>query len=149
MSKVIITDQIDHDVMYEAEQVSYTPEVRAIWTKEHFLNRRSPLPAIGFAVDGKAIGGVYMDEGFIHVSILPEYQGKWAFAYGRGLEWAMSHADPVYAGIISENQKCIRYAEHSGWEKIGSYNGMTYYRSTRKFFDRLMRRRERQDAIAA
>lgn len=141
MTKVTITDYIDHNVMYEAEQVSYTPEIRAIWTREHYVSRRRGLPAIGFEVDGKPIGGVYMDHGFIHISLLPEFHGKWAFAYMRGLEWALSHADPIYASIAASNKKCIRYVQQSGWEPVGQYSDVVFYRSNKKLLERLQRRR--------
>jgi hypothetical protein len=141
MSKVCIIDQVDHDIMYEAEQLSYTPEVRAIWTKEYFLQQRTSLPSIGFVIDGQCIGGVYMDHGFIHISILPAYHGKWSVVYARGLEWALSHADPIYAGIMEVNHKCVYFARHSGWEQVGRYNRVVYYRSTRRLYERLQKRR--------
>lgn len=150
MSKLYITDHIDHDVMYDAEQVSYTPEIREIWTREKYVNRRRGLPALGLAADGKCIGGIYVEHGFFHVSILPKYYGKCSFIYLHGLKWALSHADPLYAGIMESNERCMRFAEHSGWEKIGRYNGVAYFRSNKKFFDRLTKRRRRlvtEDAI--
>lgn len=141
MSRIFIANKIDHDVMYDVEQTSYTPEVREYWTRERFMTRHVNLPAIGFWSDEKCIGGVYMDDGFIHVSVRPEFHGKWATLYTRGLEWAMSHAEPIYAAIIAGNKKCVRFAEHSGWEKIGLYNDTVYYRSTAQFHERLKNRR--------
>lgn len=141
MSKIYITDRIDHDVMYDAEQVSYTPEIREVWDRQKFVHRRMGLPALGFAIDGKCIGGLYVEHGFLHVSVIPEYYGKWASIYLRGLEWALSHADPLYAGIIENNKRCIRFAEHSGWERVGRYNGVAYFRSNRNLLNKMKERR--------
>lgn len=149
MGKVFIVEKADHDVMFEAERSSYTPEVRALWTREYFFAARSALPSIGLAADGKCIGGVYMDHGFIHISVLPPYQGKRSLVYARGLAWAFSHADPIYAGILESNRQCIRFAERSGWEKVGRFNGVVYYRSTRQLQVRLEARRRRHACAAA
>lgn len=140
MGKVSIVDQADHEVMFEAERSTHTPAVREFCTKEYFLAAHATLPSIGLAADGKCIGGVYMDHGFIHISVLPEYQGKCSLVYGRGLEWAFSYADPIYAGITEENKNCIRFAERSGWEKVGKFNGVVYYRSSKHFQERLKAR---------
>lgn len=149
MSKIHVTNSIDHDVMYEAEQVSYTPEVRAIWTKDYFMKRRRDLPAIGIADGEKSIGGVYMEHGFIHWSVAPDYHGKWAVAYFPCLEWALSQANPIYAGIMESNEKCLRYAEHSGWEQVGRFNQVVFYRSTEDFFLRLLSRRQHAKSARA
>ncbi|WP_211474788.1 hypothetical protein [Collimonas humicola] len=139
-----IIDQADHDIMFEAERPSHTPSVREFCTREYFLAAHAGLPSIGLAVDGKCIGGVYMDCGFIHISVLPEYHGQCSLVYGRGLAWAFKHADPIYAEISKSNSKCIRFAEHSGWEKVGSYGGVVYYRSTKKLQERIAARRRRR-----
>ena len=143
MGKMYIVDEADHEVMYQAEQASYTPEVREIWSREYFIQQRSNLPSIGMAIDGVCIGGAYMDDGFIHISMLPEYHGKWSLVYAEVLAWAFSHADPIYASILENNKTCLRFSERSGWEMVGRYDEVVYYRSTRCLFERLVARRER------
>jgi hypothetical protein len=137
-----LIDKVEPEVMLAAEWSGLAPGEREGLDRAAILARFRGLPSIGFACGERCIGGVIVEHGFIHVSVLPEFHGKWGRLYYPALEWALAQSDPLYGMMESDNARCIRFSEQSGWERVGRYGGMDFYRSTRRMLERLRARRQ-------
>lgn len=151
MSRVYVSKHLDLEVLYRAELPCWPEEVQKRMNKDEYIARFSKLPSIGFEVDGRCVGGVVMEGEFIHISLLPEYHSRFAFAYHEALEWVFTQADPVYAHVWAGNKKCLSFCEHSGWERVDTiFNEIHLYRSTPDLVQRLRNRsRHRKTRLAA
>lgn len=126
-----ITDTPDLSVMYQAEKESDKELFTQIsLTQEEYVRLISKYPAIGFEIDGKCIGGIVVRHNKIHLSVLPEYHGKWGWLFTPAFKWAFSLSDPLYAIVSRDNDKVLRFIRRHDWELIDEQGSTMIFKLT-------------------
>jgi len=106
-----LTDCMDFELAWEEEEKRYPPEIFAQFPidRETFVHRGKALPSIGFADDGRSIGGSFYDGKQVHLFVIADYHGKWGTLIGAWVDWTFSWADSMELRVEIENQACRRF----------------------------------------
>lgn len=120
MPHLHIVGKADLDVYYEAESARYDPALLARFgvNKEVFVACYGHCPSIGFAADGKPIGGVLIDGDRLHIAVLSEYYGRWAFLLRPTLQRCFAFGDRFFADIEIDNDRCLRFMDAVLWRRV-------------------------------
>lgn len=119
-----LLDSVDFEVMYHAEREtdkSLFDQIKL--TCEEYVKLASKYPSIGFEIDGKCVGGMFIRRDRIHLSVMPEYHGKWGWLFTPAFKWAFSVSDPLYAYVSRDNELVLRFIRRHDWfliEETGS-----------------------------
>lgn len=103
--------------MYLAEKTSGDEFIELI-DKEHYCAVIGKCLSRGFEVGGKCVGGIVLNENKLHLSVLPEYQGKWGHLFTPAFKWAFSVSDPLYAIVSRDNEQVLRFIRRHDWKQI-------------------------------
>lgn len=118
----------DFGVMYEAEKESDRELFEQFnLTKDEYISLVQDYPSIGFEIDKKCVGGMFIRQDKIHLSVLPEYHGKWGFLFTPAFKWAFSVTDPLKAVVSVSNYKVIRFIERHRWKLIDEQGSTLIY----------------------
>jgi hypothetical protein len=123
-----LLDKADFSVIYQAELDS-DKELFNMFslTEEDYVRLASKYPSIGFEIDGKCVGGMFIRQDKLHLSVLPEYHGKWGFLFTPAFKWAFSVTDPLKAVVNVSNSKVIRFIERHRWKLIDEQGSTLIY----------------------
>ena len=121
MARLRLTDKADFGVMYDADKLRYKSEDLAALgiTRERAIEIGSAYPSIGYEIDGVAAGGAVFDGKQLHLAVLPEFHGRWAWLLKPTLDWLFALCDPVQVRIEKFNTRCLRFMDAGGWRRIG------------------------------
>ncbi|MET3133312.1 hypothetical protein AAKU55_003602 [Oxalobacteraceae bacterium GrIS 1.11] len=141
MSTLRLTETADVGVMYDADQLRYDPEVFAALgvSREHVIQHYSQYPSRGYEIDGQVAGGAVFDGNQIHLAVLPQYYGRWAWLLKPTLEWLFSLREQVPVQIEQSNIRCLRFMDAGKWPRIDENERMVTYLLSREN-NRLFRR---------
>lgn len=143
MANLRLTDKADFGVMYDAEIPNYDPEwVRSTnISREIFVAHYVNSPSIGFEIDGKMVGGILLHDQTAHLTVLPEYHGRWALLWKPALAWLFSLQDPVFVHVLKYNEKCIRLLERSNFKRTNATENMVSFELNARDFAHWRQRR--------
>jgi hypothetical protein len=123
-----LLDKADFSVIYKAERESDKDLFNMFsLTEEDYVGLTSKYPSIGFEIDGKCVGGMFIRQDKLHLSVLPEYHGKWGFLFTPAFKWAFSVTDPLKAVVSVSNYKVIRFIERHRWKLIDEQGSTLIY----------------------
>ncbi|MFS2008019.1 GNAT family N-acetyltransferase [Duganella sp. CT11-25] len=118
MADLRLTDQADLGLMYDIERQRYDSALIAAVTREHAVAHYSGCPSVGYEIDGVAAGGAVFDGHELHLAVLPQFHGRWAWLLKPTLDWLFALRDPVPVRIERDNPRCIRFMDCGGWQRI-------------------------------
>lgn len=119
MAELRLTDKADLGLMYDIERQRYDSAVTAVATRERALAHYAGCPSVGYEIDGVAAGGAVFDGRELHLAVLPQFHGRWAWLLKPTLEWLFALCDPVPVRIERHNLRCLRFMDCGGWQRIG------------------------------
>jgi len=123
-----LLNKTDFSVMYQAELESDKDLFNMLsLTEEDYVSLASKYPSIGFEIDGKCVGGMFIRQDHLHLSVLPEYHGRWGFLFTPAFKWAFSVTDPLKAVVSVNNDKIIRFIERHDWKLIDQQGSTLLY----------------------
>lgn len=126
-----LLDCADFGVMYKAEKESDKDLFFQFdLTEEEYVRIASKYPSIGFEIDGKSVGGMFVRAGRIHLSVMPEYHGKWGWLFTPAFKWAFSLSDPLYAYVSRENEKVLRFIRRHDWKQVNEIDSTVIFELT-------------------
>lgn len=129
-----IVEPVDPHVFWQAEMSEPVEQRTALIfdrTEEEFCRTLLQYPSIGGEVDGKQVGGCFVDNNnFIHIAVLPEYQGKWGHLFSEGMKWAFTISNTLYALVAKDNLKVRKLVKRVGWQMIWEHEFSELYRVT-------------------
>lgn len=120
MNRLCLADSADLAVYFDADTRRYSQD----WfeknglTLERFVTRFHQSPSLGFVFDGRQFGGLIIDNGELHLAILPEFQGRWSLLIPDILDWIFSHHDPIFCRAEHDNELCLQFARRMGWKLV-------------------------------
>ncbi|RSZ61081.1 GNAT family N-acetyltransferase [Massilia atriviolacea] len=118
MADLRLTACADLGLMYDIEQQRYPAELTALATRERTLAHYRGCASVGYEIDGVAAGGAIFDGHELHLAVLPQYHGRWAWLLKPTLDWLFAQCDPVRVRIEQDNTRCIRFMDSGGWERV-------------------------------
>jgi hypothetical protein len=120
MSTLRLAAKADFGVMYDAEQLRYALAGQAApaVTRERAIAWYSAFPSLGYEIGGVAAGGAVFDGNELHIAVLPQFYGRWAWLLKPTLAWLFSQRDPVEVRIELSNSRCLRFMDAGGWRRI-------------------------------
>lgn len=130
-----LTDKADLSIYFDADTLRYDPG----WlkqngmTREFFIAFYENCPSVGFEMDGVQIGGMIFDRdrtGEVHFAVLPAYHGRWKNLWQPALNWLFQQQYPVYVKVERFNEKCIRFMDRHGYERVNCDDQYLTYRMT-------------------
>ncbi|WP_205962509.1 GNAT family N-acetyltransferase [Paraburkholderia phosphatilytica] len=148
MKRLRITDQLDLGVYYDADASYYEASgihAQTVFTKEKFIAHYRNCRSIGFAYDDTPIGGVIYYRGYVHIAVLPDYHGRWAWLWEAALEWLFSFEQAALALVDAGNRPCLELMRRNGWSPVSHVDGSVIFRITRE--GRTCRARSRGRAV--
>jgi hypothetical protein len=123
-----LLDKADFSVIYQAERASDKDLFKEFnLTEDEYIRLASRYPSVGFEIDNKCVGGLFIRQDKIHLSVLPEYHGKWGFLFTPAFKWAFSVTDPLKAVVNVNNDKVIRFIERHDWTLIDQQGSTLIY----------------------
>lgn len=123
-----LLNKADFSVIYQAELESDKDLFNMFsLTEEDYVGLTSKYPSIGFEIDGKCVGGMFIRQDKLHLSVLPEYHGKWGFLFTPAFKWAFSVTDPLKAVVSVSNNKVLRFIERHRWKLIDEQGSTLIY----------------------
>ncbi|HET9645462.1 MAG TPA: GNAT family N-acetyltransferase, partial [Burkholderiaceae bacterium] len=127
-----LTPRADLGVMYEADVARYKAagksEITGVVTKEAFMRFYQGCPSVGFRRDGRDIGGLIFDGEEAHIAVLPEHHGYWGMLLKPALDWLFSQTAEAIVEVERDNDRCLRFIRHVGWERVGERGGALLFR---------------------
>ena len=121
----------DFSVMYQAEKETDKELFMQFDLKEQeYITLASKYPSIGFEVDNKCVGGMFVRANKIHLSVLPEYHGKWGWLFKPAFKWAFTVSDPLYAIVSRENEKVLRFIRRHDWKQVNEIDSTIVFELT-------------------
>jgi GNAT superfamily N-acetyltransferase len=121
----------DFGVMYQAEKETDKDLFLQIdLTEKEYTAIASKYPSIGFEIDGKCVGGMFVRAKKIHLSVLPEYHGQWGWLFTPAFKWAFSVSDPLYAYVSRENEKVLRFIRRHDWKQVNEIDSTIIFELT-------------------
>ncbi|TKC91507.1 GNAT family N-acetyltransferase [Trinickia terrae] len=130
-----MTDHLDLGVYYEADASHYAAsgiDVRQVFSKERFIERYKGCRSIGFVYDDTPIGGVIYDGGYVHIAVLPDYHGRWAWLWESALDWLFGFRTEALAAVDAGNRACLELMRRNGWSPVSDVDGTVTFRITRE-----------------
>ena len=122
---------LDLSVMYHAEQLSDKDLFKQInLTESDYIRLTKDFPSIGFEIDGKCVGGMIVRNNRIHLSVLPDYHGKWGWLFTPAFKWAFAVNDPLYAYVSRDNEKVLRFIRRHDWKKVNQIQSTIIFELT-------------------
>ncbi|NHZ91137.1 GNAT family N-acetyltransferase [Massilia sp. CCM 8733] len=118
MAELRLTDCADVGLMYDIEQSRYPSAQTAVATRERTVTHYLGCPSVGYEIDGVAAGGAVFDGRELHLAVLPQFHGRWAWLLKPTLDWLFALCDPVRVRIEQDNARCIRFMDSGGWERV-------------------------------
>jgi GNAT superfamily N-acetyltransferase len=126
-----LLDCADFGVMYKAEKESDKDLfLQFDLTEEEYVRIASKYPSVGFEIDGENVGGMFVRAGRIHLSVMPEYHGKWGWLFTPAFKWAFSLSDPLYAYVSRENEKVLRFIRRHDWKQVNEIDSTVIFELT-------------------
>jgi hypothetical protein len=128
-----LTARADLDAFYEADAVRYRnarPEVTRVVSRQAFAAFYRDAPSIGFAYDGRPIGGILFDGEQAHIAVLPAHRGLWALLMKPALAWLFSLRREIRVEVELDNATCLRFLDRHGWPRVGETATHVIYRLT-------------------
>jgi len=130
---VRLLDRADFKVLYQSEREAEKELFQQFdITESEYVALASKNPSIGFEIDGKCVGGMFIHQDKLHLSVLPEYHSRWAFLYTPAFKWAFSIADPLRAIVNINNTKVIRLINRHDYQLIDKQGSTLIYLLTDK-----------------
>lgn len=121
----------DFEVMYHAERESDKEMFRFFnLTLDEYIKLVSKYPSVGFEIDGRNVGGMFVRKNRIHLSVQPDYHGKWGWLFTPAFKWAFSVSDPLYAIVSRENEKVLRFIRRHDWKQIDEQGSTVVFELT-------------------
>lgn len=128
MTRMRLTGKADIGVIYEAEQLRYAQQgLPPPVTRERAIEYLSRFPTVGYEIDGVAAGGAIFDGEELHLAVLPQFYGRWAWLLKPTLAWLFTMRDPVRIRIERSNARCLRFMDAGGWERIAEDDHLITY----------------------
>lgn len=126
-----LLDCADFSVIYSIER-NTDKELFANFdlTEEEYVRLASKNPSIGFEIDGKNVGGMFIRSQKIHLSVMPEYHGQWGWLFTPAFKWAFSISDPLYAYVSRDNDKVLRFIRRHDWKKVNEIDSTIIFELT-------------------
>lgn len=123
MRRYTLTERADLAVFYEAEAPHWStarPGVVDVVTQAAFIEFYRRAPSIGFACEGRPIGGILFDGLRAHIAVLPQHHGHWALLMKPALEWLFGLRPAVLAEVAADNHKCLRFLDRHGFCRLSA-----------------------------
>lgn len=123
MRRFTLTERADLAVFYEAEAAHWRatrPRVVEVVTQDAFIEFYRNAPSIGFACEGRPIGGILFDGLRAHIAVLPQYHGLWALLMKPALRWLFALQPAVLADVAADNHKCLRFLDRHGFRRLAT-----------------------------
>ena len=128
-----LLDRADFSVLYQSEREAEKELFEQFdITESEYITLASKNPSIGFEIDGKCIGGMFINKDKLHLSVLPDYHGKWGFLFTPAFKWAFSVTDPLRAIVSENNKKVIQFIERHDWQLTDKKGSSLIYLLTDK-----------------
>ncbi|CDG82310.1 GNAT family N-acetyltransferase [Janthinobacterium agaricidamnosum] len=120
MSRFRITEKADLELMYEAERLRYGPQHFAALgvSMEQVLAYYADCPSLGYEIDGAPAGGALFDGKEIHIAVLPQYYGRWAWLFKPTLEWLFQMEETILSRIERFNTRSLRFMDAGKWPRV-------------------------------
>ena len=118
-----LTPRADLEVFYEADAQRWRerrPHVLNVVDREAFVRFYLNAPSIGFAADGRPIGGIVFDGEQAHIAVLPQWHGRWALLMKPALQWLFRLKREIVVEVEADNERCLRFLDRHGWPRIGA-----------------------------
>lgn len=123
-----LTDKADMGLIFDSEIKRYESMGKKVdVNREHWLALCKDAPSIGFAKDGVLFGGAFFFDHEIHLSVLPEFHGRWGSLVRPMWEWLFSIEDPVRVRVEKDNLKCINFGA-AQWPLDGEDDTYVYFK---------------------
>jgi len=123
-----LTERVDLDAYYDADRGRYDARTLSVVTREVFRDFYAGCPSVGFAADGRPIGGVIFDGDVPHIAVLPEWRGRWWPLLRPMLRWLYALKPDIVIRVDAGNPALCRFVRHCGWPEIGREAGATLHR---------------------
>lgn len=121
----------DFGVMYRSEKESDKDLFLQIdLTEEEYVQIASKYPSVGFEIDGLNVGGMFIRANKLHLSVMPEYHGKWGWLFEPAFKWAFTVSDPLYAYVSRDNDKVLRFIRRHDWKKVNELDSTIIFELT-------------------
>ena len=88
------------------------------------------LPSVGFEIDGSCVGGIVINGNRLHLSVIPEYYGKWGWLFTPAFKWAFTVSDPLYAYVSRDNEMVLRFIRRHDWRLLAEKGSAMIYELT-------------------
>jgi hypothetical protein len=128
-----LSPSADLEVIYAADVARYAGSAldpsRHV-TLEQFRAYYHGCPSIGFACDGRPIGGMLLDGRQLHMAVLSEFHGRWTWLWRPALEWLFTQVPQAVAAIEADNHRCLELFDRSGWPRQCERDGRVIYLMT-------------------
>jgi GNAT superfamily N-acetyltransferase len=128
-----LTARADLGVFYDADAVRYRnarPDVTRVVSRQAFAAFYRDAASIGFACDGRPIGGILFDGEQAHIAVLPAHRGLWALLMKPALAWLFSLRREIRVEVELDNATCLRFLDRHGWPRVGATATHAIYRLT-------------------
>jgi hypothetical protein len=134
MTQLRLTEKADLGLMYDAEKMRYDPAIFAALqlTRERFIEFYAGAPSLGYEIDGLPAGGALFHHQQLHLAILPQFYGRWAWLLKPTLEWLFDMQDPVEVQIEKHNTRCVRFMEAGQWPRVAENEQLITYLLSRE-----------------
>jgi len=126
-----LLNKVNSEVMYEAEMASEKQlSCEFGLGKEDYCKAMDLLPSVGFEVDGRCVGGLVLNGQKLHLSVLPEYHGRWGQLFSPAFKWAFAQNDPLYAIVSRDNEKVLRFIRRHDWHLVSANHSTMLFKLT-------------------
>ena len=85
------------------------------FTEDLFIKHWVDSEVVGYEIDGKLAGGIFFNEGRIHIGVLHEFHGRWLPLLKPSLEIGFSKFGPEMVAVTnSANKHARKFIEQVG-----------------------------------